>query len=71
MVKLSLKGIKMDYEFVKSEWNKNADEFNQWDDLGEDEKIEFTIQLTATKAAAIINDPIKSNHIVKTLLSIN
>jgi hypothetical protein len=23
-------------------WNAQADEFNQWDDLGEDEKLEWT-----------------------------
>jgi hypothetical protein len=25
----------------KEQWNNQADQFNQWDSLGEDEKIEF------------------------------
>jgi hypothetical protein len=31
----------MTYEEIKNKWNLLADEFNQWDSLGEDEKIEF------------------------------
>ena len=26
-------------------WNAQADEFNQWDELGEDEKVEFAAKL--------------------------
>jgi hypothetical protein len=28
-------------------WNAQADEFNQWDDLGEDEKLEWTANRAA------------------------
>lgn len=30
-------------------WNKQADEYNQWPDLGEDEKVEFAFRLGASK----------------------
>ena len=32
-------------EYIISEWNKNADEYNQWENLSEDEKIEFAYRL--------------------------
>jgi len=31
------------YKFIIDSWNKQADEFNQWDSLGDDEKIEFAL----------------------------
>ena len=35
----------MRYDHVVEKWNNAADEFNQWDSLGEVEKIEFAITL--------------------------
>jgi len=29
------------YKKVKDAWNNQADEHNQWDNLGEDEKVAF------------------------------
>lgn len=37
--------IKMTSDSIKAQWNKQADEYNQWDDLGEDEKIEWAYEL--------------------------
>lgn len=34
----------INYEKIKAKWNFWADKNNQWDDLGEDEKIEFAIE---------------------------
>ena len=31
----------MNYKDIVTEWNKKADIHNQWEDLGEDEKVEF------------------------------
>ena len=38
------------YEQVIASWNAQADEHNQWDALGEDEKIEWAVAC-ATNAA--------------------
>jgi hypothetical protein len=35
----------MTSDLIKAQWNKQADEYNQWDDLGEDEKIEWAYEL--------------------------
>ncbi|MGH7745430.1 MAG: DUF551 domain-containing protein [Candidatus Dormibacteria bacterium] len=40
----------MNYNKVIDQWNAQADEYNQWDELGEDEKIEFA--LTCAQPAA-------------------
>lgn len=32
------------YQQVIAAWNAQADEYNQWDDLGEDEKIEWALK---------------------------
>ena len=37
------------YERVVAAWNTQADEYNQWDDLGEDEKIEWAVECAQTK----------------------
>jgi len=34
----------MTHEEIKAAWNRQADQFNQWEALGEDEKINFTIR---------------------------
>jgi len=31
----------MNLEQIKERWNTQSDEFNKWDNLGEDEKVEF------------------------------
>ena len=35
----------MTYDEIKTTWNARADERNQWDSLGEDEKIEWASSL--------------------------
>ena len=42
----------MTYEEIKDAWNAQADEHNQWDDLGEDEKIEWAASIAAAKERA-------------------
>ncbi|MCK9370071.1 hypothetical protein M0R04_09225 [Candidatus Dojkabacteria bacterium] len=32
------------YDEIVTRWNKQADEFNQWDNLSIDEKVEFAYQ---------------------------
>lgn len=33
------------YREVVDLWNKQADEYNQWDELGEDEKIKWAMRV--------------------------
>ena len=42
----------MKYEDIKKAWNTQADEFNQWCELGEDEKIEWAARFGAEKERA-------------------
>lgn len=43
----------MKYDDIKTAWNAQADEHNQWDELGEDEKIEWAARFgAATERAA-------------------
>ena len=35
----------MTYDEIKTAWNVQADESNQWDELGEDEKVEWAFSL--------------------------
>ena len=58
----------MDFEFVRDEWNKNADEFNQWIELDEIEKVNFAIQCAAMVAARSINDPSLANEVAEKIL---
>ena len=37
------------YERIVAAWNTQADDYNQWDDLGEDEKIEWAVECAQTK----------------------
>jgi tRNA A37 N6-isopentenylltransferase MiaA len=39
----------MNYEEIKAAWNAQADEYNQWDELSEVERIEFAAQAAADK----------------------
>ena len=38
------------YSEVVDLWNKQADEYNQWDELGEDEKIEWAMRVAIEAA---------------------
>lgn len=40
------------YQQIVASWNARADHGNQWDDLGEDEKIEWAVAC-ATNAARL------------------
>ena len=42
----------MKYDDIKKAWNTQADEFNQWCELGEDEKIEWAARFGAEKERA-------------------
>ena len=42
----------MTYDEIRTAWNAQADEHNQWDDLGEDEKIEWAASSAAAKERA-------------------
>ena len=39
----------MTYQEIIKEWNDEVDKFNQWDSLGEDEKVEFAFRLGVSK----------------------
>ena len=39
----------MTYDEIRTAWNAQADEHNQWDELGEDEKIEWAASIAAAK----------------------
>lgn len=53
---------------MKNKWNANADEFNQWCELSEDEKINFTIACAAHKAATLIDDNRLANEVAEGIL---
>ena len=40
------------YEQVVTAWNAKADEYNQWSELGEDEKIEWAVACAKAAPAA-------------------
>lgn len=42
----------MTYDEIRTAWNAQADEHNQWDELGEDEKIEWAASSAAAKERA-------------------
>ena len=48
----------MNYQQIIEAWNAQADERNQWDVLGEDEKVEFAARIGAldAKRAPIMTD---------------
>lgn len=49
----------MKYEEVIENWNNNADAHNQWRDLGEDEKVEFSAILGEERALKVSNNIIQ------------
>ena len=42
----------MTYDEIRTAWNAQADEHNQWEELGEDEKIEWAALHAAARAHA-------------------
>lgn len=42
----------MDINNVIDAWNEQADGFNQWDDLGADEQVEFALKLCQSPQAS-------------------
>lgn len=50
------KGFSMKYQDVVEAWNDQADEFNQWCELDEEEKINFAINTSLVFAANQIVD---------------
>lgn len=51
------------YEQVVVAWNAKADEHNQWDALGEDEKIEWAVTCAKAAPPAVVEPlgPVVSN----------
>lgn len=49
----------MRYENIVEKWNQAADEYNQWDELSEDEKIEFAITLAQEDSDAGLKELLK------------
>ena len=47
----------MNYKQIIEAWNAQADEYNQWDDLGEDEKVEFAARAGAAGWRTIDSAP--------------
>lgn len=43
----------MSIDELKALWSAQADEHNQWDDLGEDEKIEFAVSVEREACAKV------------------
>lgn len=46
----------MTYAEIIAAWNAQADEFNQWDELCEEEKIEWARRCALEEAAKICDD---------------
>ena len=42
------------YQQIVASWNAQADEYNQWDALGEDEKIEFAVACAKAAPPAVV-----------------
>lgn len=42
------------HDEIKLAWNAQADEFNQWDELGEDEKVEWAAAYAVAKLATTL-----------------
>ena len=47
----------MKYDKIKTAWNAQADEFNQWCELGEDEKVEWAARFGAITERAARQPP--------------
>ena len=45
------------YEQVIAAWNAQADKYNQWGELGEDEKIEWAVACVKATPPAVVEPP--------------
>lgn len=45
------------YQQVIAAWNAQADEYNQWSELGEDEKVEWAVACAKTTPPAVVDPP--------------
>ena len=43
----------MNRQEIIDSWNAQADEYNQWDDLGEDEKLDWAMQMEREACAKV------------------
>ena len=43
----------MNRQEIIDSWNAQADEYNQWDDLGEDEKLDWAMQMEREACAQL------------------
>jgi len=46
----------MQLQDIIAAWNAQADRHNQWQDLGADEMVEFTLRHVESEARAALND---------------
>ena len=58
------------YQHVIASWNAKADEHNQWDALGEDEKIEWAVACAKAAPQAVV-EPLTDEQIQEAILPIN
>ena len=58
------------YQKVVAAWNAQADEHNQWGELGEDEKIEWAVACAKAAPPAAV-DPLTDEQIQEAILPIN
>ena len=57
------------YQQVIAAWNAQADEHNQWSELGEDEKVEWAVACAKTTPPAVV-EPLTDEQIVGVMHSI-
>lgn len=53
----------MNYKDIKEAWNKQADQFNQWDVLCSEEMVEFAMLIEREECAKIAQETICDTHI--------
>ena len=58
------------YQQVIASWNAQADEYNQWSELGEDEKIEWAVACAKAAPPAVVV-PLTDEQIEEAILPIN
>ena len=51
------------YQEIVASWNAQADEYNQWDDLGEDEKIEWAVKYAVMQSGLCKEDPDSEDYV--------
>ena len=52
----------MTHEEIKQAWNNEADEYNCWDALGEDEQVMFAYRKGLEEAISVIIEEIDDCH---------